>query len=71
MHLIYKKTRAAVLVGDVVHLHGKPFVVTGWAEPHKPSSTGRIHVRAMSERGYFTEYFPEVIGASWTNRTDQ
>jgi hypothetical protein len=71
MHLTYDKTGAAVLVGDVVHLRGKPFIVTGWAEPHKPASTGRIHVRAMSERGNFAEYFPGVIGASWTNRTDQ
>ena len=71
MHLIYEETGAAVLVGDVVHLQGKPFVVTGWAEPHKPASTGRVHVKTMDERGYFFEYFPSVIGADWVGRTDR
>lgn len=71
MHLIYEKTGLAVLVGDVVHLGGKPFVITGWAEPHKPASTGRVHVKTMDERGYFFEYFPGVIGADWVGRTDR
>ena len=69
--LLYVKTGKPVIVGDIVHLHGKPYTVTGWAEPHKPASTGRVYIRAMSERGYFSEYFPSVIGAVWTGRTDQ
>jgi len=69
--LIYWETREPVQVGDVVHLRGNPFTVTGWVEPHKPASTGRVHIRAMSERGYFSEYFPSVIGAVWIGRTDQ
>lgn len=69
--LIYETTRKPVTVGDVVHLRGKPYVVAGWSEPNKPASTGRVHIRAMSERGYFADYFPSVIGAVWTGRTDQ
>jgi len=69
--LIYEKTREPVRVGDIVHLRGRPHVVTGWAEPHKPASTGRVHVRSMCERRNFAEYFPSVIGADWIGRTDR
>ena len=69
--LIYEKTQTPVAVGDIVHLSGRPYVVTGWAEPHKPASTGRVHVKTMCDRGYFAEYFPNVIGADWIGRTDR
>jgi hypothetical protein len=69
--LIYEQTGQPVTVGDIVHINNRPYTVTGWAEPHKPASTGRVHVRAMSEHAYFTEYFPAVIGAGWIGRTDQ
>ena len=69
--LVYENTQTPVAVGDIVHLRGRPHVVTGWAEPHKPASTGRVHVKTMCERGYFAEYFPNVIGADWIGRTDR
>ena len=70
--LIYEKTQTPVAVGDIVHLRGRPCVVTGWAEPHKPSSTGRVHIQTMCDRGIFSaQYFPVVIGANWIGRTDR
>lgn len=62
MKLINQKTKNAVKVGEMVtSFRGETAIVTGWREPHKPSSTGRVHVQ---ERGYGSvmEFFPSVYG---------
>jgi hypothetical protein len=69
--LVYSCNNKPVQSGDVVHIRNTPYVVTGWREPHKPASTGRIYLQAMDERRITTEYFPNVIGAEWIGRTDQ
>ena len=71
MQLVYNTTKNPVQIGDVVHLSGSAHVVVRIVEPHKPASTGRVHIQSMCEHKYFAQYFPSVIGASWINRTDQ
>lgn len=63
--LKYKCNLEPVLIGDVVHIRNTPYVITGWREPHKPSSTGRVYVQSMDEKRMTAEYFPSVIGAGW------
>jgi hypothetical protein len=71
MKLVYSVNNQPVQVGDVVHVRNEPFYVEAMIEPHKPSSTGRVWCRSMDERKYFCEWFPNVIGAEWIERTDQ
>jgi hypothetical protein len=67
--LIYKRTGVRVCVGDHVVLRdGVQAKVTGIAEPHKPSSTGRVYVNDGTHEHSF---FPCVIEARWVGRTDQ
>lgn len=69
--LIYTQTRQPVKTGDIVHIRNKPYTVTGTAEPHKPASTGRVYVQAMNDSRANAQYFPSVINAEWTGRTDR
>jgi len=69
--LVYEGTTNPVKCGDVVHIRNEPYVVTGWAVPHKPASTGRVYVKSMDERNIHTEYFPSVIKADWIGRKDR
>jgi hypothetical protein len=39
---------------------GELVEITGWKEPHKPSSEGRVHVRFAN--GDVREFFPSVVG---------
>jgi len=48
--------------GDVVFSKGKYFIQGGYA-PHKPSSTGRVHVKM--ENGGTREMFPTVFNMKW------
>lgn len=70
MKLVYESNQKEVRVGDVVHVDGDAWVVNGITEPHKPSSTGRVWCTSMCERKYFSEWFPNVIGAVWIERED-
>ncbi len=60
--LIDCKTKAEVKNGDtVVTFRGDEGVLEGWSAPHKPSSTGRIHVRFKSDgQSYTQEFYPTV-----------
>lgn len=72
MELVYESSMQPVKLGDVVHLDRYPAcIVLNIIEPHKPASTGRVHLRTMSESKTFLEFFPSVIGAKWIGRTDQ
>jgi hypothetical protein len=69
--LIYTTTQQPVKAGDIVHLRGTPYAVTGWSEPHSPASTGRVHLQTMDETRAHQSYYPIVIGANWHGRTDR
>ena len=72
MRLVYEESGdAPVQVGDVVKVDGTPYFVYSITEPHKPSSTGRVICKAMTDRPWLCEWFPSVIGARWIERDDQ
>ena len=72
MKLTYDKTGEEVKAGDIVHLRDNaPYVVHSFNKPHKPSSEGKVSVRAMTETGFFREFYVSVIGASWIDREDR
>jgi hypothetical protein len=71
MKLVYEVNNEPVQTGDVVHVRNEPFTVWMITEPHKPSSTGRVTLRGFDDQGYIREFFPNVIGAKWIERTDQ
>lgn len=43
---------------------GEIGILTGWREPHKPSSSGRVHVQ-LEGNSYQSEFFPGVIGGKF------
>lgn len=74
MKLIYESTGAEVKVGDVAKtFRGEEVVISGFREPHKASSSGRVYVKPLNGREPYAgappwatqEYFPGVIGARW------
>lgn len=72
MQLVYDDSdNAPVHVGDVVHVSGTPYTIIMIREPHKPSSTGRVVCKAMTEEAWITEWFPSVVKAHWIEREDQ
>jgi hypothetical protein len=85
MQLVYEGTNQPVMIGDVVKtFRDELVVVQSITPPHKPSSTGRVFVKPISEdivNAFGSvlydppcagrEYFPSVIGAVWVERTDQ
>lgn len=72
MRLTYDKTGEEVKAGDIVHLRDDaPYIVYGFSKPHKPSSEGKVSVRAMTETAFFREFYVSVIGASWIEREDR
>ena len=72
MRLVYDESGdAPVQIGDPVIVSGTPYYVMSITEPHKPSSTGRVLCKAMTEEGWVCEWFPSVIGAKWIEREDQ
>jgi hypothetical protein len=61
--LIDELTGKELVIGQVVETsRGEKTILTGFKEPHKPSSTGRVYVKAEGAQ-YGNEYFPSVIGA--------
>jgi hypothetical protein len=53
---------------------GRRFELQGGRPPHKPSSTGRVYgkwsaIDDNSGRGDNSEYYPQVFGLSWVDRT--
>jgi len=75
MTLIYTATGKPVKVGDKVVSRGERFIVTGWQEPHKPASTGRVNVksnpRSRREPSFYQQFFPSVFEMDWIGRTDR
>ena len=74
MNLIYTKDKISVCVKDICTLSdGRKVEIIAIQEPHKPESTGRVHIKTvgMSSSMAYMSYFPNVIGAEWINREDQ
>ena len=72
MRLVYDESGdAPVEIGDPVIVQGTPYYVMSITKPHKPSSTGRVLCKAMTEEGWVCESYPSVIGAKWIEREDQ
>lgn len=67
--LVSKETGEPIQFDDevIVDTEEGRVTVTGGYAPHKPGSTGRVHVRIQTESGgdYHREWFPSVIGAEW------
>jgi hypothetical protein len=71
MRLVYDESGdAPVEVGHTVHVDGTPYYVMSITKPHKPSSTGRVLCKAMTEQAWICEWYPNVIGAKWIERED-
>lgn len=72
MRLVYEESGdVEVKTGDVVHVRNTPYYVMSVVKPHKPSSTGRVLCKSMTEEGWVEEWFPGVIKAKWIEREDQ
>ena len=75
MRLVYNFGGAEVQIGDKCVLRDNEEVeVVGIQEPHKPESTGRVHVIPAgtdADDGMPMSYFPSVIGAKWIEREDR
>lgn len=53
-----------VRVGDAVMLGDEILFVERIVKPHKPSSTGRVHVHD-EDRAWSQEFFPGVFNMRW------
>ena len=69
--------KAPIVLGDAVHLgdnvftsRGEKVIVNHFAQPHKPSSSGKISVQHEGDTSSM-EYYVGVIGAKWIDREDQ
>ncbi len=66
MKLVHKDTGNEVKVGDTVtSFRGDETTVRYFAEPHKPSSQGKLTVAS----GF--EYYVGVYGLQWIDRGDR
>ena len=69
------KINQQVKKGDVLFdTWDEPMAVTGWREPHKPSSTGRIFLQDVdtdpNDHFSIREYFPSVVGCKFIEETE-
>jgi hypothetical protein len=72
MKLVYTKTGELVRLGDKVTLSdGTEAVVTFFAPPHKPSSSGKISVKWGGNESSWSEFYVSVVGAEWIEREDR
>jgi hypothetical protein len=63
MKLMINGQPARVGMG-VEDFRGNKYILTGWREPHKPSSTGRVYVKESPD-DFASEYFPSVVGGEF------
>ena len=67
MKLVYQDGYE-VSEGDlVVDFRGDKWLVEGWSEPHKPSSSGRVHVTHFTHE-YRHSFFPTVFDMKWEDQ---
>lgn len=58
--LIHSRTLEPVKTGDIVHVHGKAFVLH-----HADSKTGYLSLLSMDDRPVYRTVYPKDIGARW------
>jgi hypothetical protein len=66
MKKLYINDKPAVKGQEVTTFRGEKLTLTGWREPHKPSSTGRVFVTG----NYVGEFFPSVIGGEFREENE-
>ncbi len=71
MRLVYDNTGIEVKTGDVVHIDDVPHYVVSFNKPHKSSSSGKVSVKEMTDKGFSAEYYVSVIDATWIEREDR
>lgn len=72
--LIHLANRQTVQKGDIVSdSHGARFRVMDWEAPHKPASSGFVHVQPVRKRdGMLTQrFYVSVFDMEWIERTDR
>lgn len=63
MKLINTTTGKPIAIGDeVTTFRGESMILTGFAPPTHPASTGRVYVKTPG--GFDVGFFPGVIGAA-------
>lgn len=64
--LIHNATKVEAKRGDpVVTFRGEPGVLTSWAPPHKPGSTGKVVIRFRGVAGGEAEFYPSVVDCTF------
>lgn len=64
--LVHSETGEAVVEKELVRgRDNDSWVVEGGTPPHKPSSTGRVWVRASDDTTWNREFFPQVFDMKW------
>lgn len=62
--LIHSRTLEPIKTGDVVHVHGKAFVLH-----HADSKSGYLSIMSIDDRPQYRTVFPKEIGARWEGNT--
>lgn len=77
MKLVYTKSQKGITVGQDVKVGDKVRLlhlglceVTFFRPPHKPSSEGKINLKAIGAK-VESEFYVKVIGAEWIEREDR
>jgi len=66
MKLINSNTLREIKIGDSVQtFRGERGILTGFTEPHKPSSTGKVYVNTGGD--FDNQWYPSVIGGQFVN----
>ncbi len=60
--LVTESGEAAVVGGEYADFRGEINILSGGKPPHKPSSTGKVYIKAGETS---QEFYPSVIGLRW------
>ena len=58
--LIHSRTLEPIKTGDVVHVHGKAFVLH-----HADSKSGYLSIMSIDDHPQYRTVYPKDIGARW------
>lgn len=70
MRLVYELTGRECKPGDVTIIKGEAWIVTLTPKPHKPASSGHVHLTSPCG-AHTATYYVGVIGAEWIEREDR
>lgn len=73
MRLVNHVTGEDVKIGDIVFddTNGDSWRITHFAEPHKPSSSGKVTVEAVDGDSWSREFYVSVFHLEWIERGDR